>query len=77
MIVHKVLSKSYNSNLSLILNTTPLKLQQTVKYLGLSIQLARYTKIFYRIRNFVPKETLHMLYHSRILSRIQYGILIW
>ena len=43
----------------------------------LSLQLARYAGIFYRIRNLVPRETLHLLYHSLILSRIQYGILIW
>ena len=43
----------------------------------LSLQLARYAGIFYRIRNLVPRETLRMLYHSLILSRIQYGILIW
>ena len=92
MIVNKVLSKFCNTNLSLILNSTPLKRQQTVKYLGLyvdetlrwythiqqlSLQLARYAGIFYRIRNLIPRETLRMLYHSLILSRIQYGILIW
>ena len=92
MIVNKVLSKFCNTNLSLILNSTPLKRQQTVKYLGLyvdetlrwythiqqlSLQLARYAGIFYRIRNLIPRETLRMLYHSLILSRLQYGILIW
>ena len=69
-----------------------MKRPQTVKYLGLyvdetwrwsthiqqlSLQLARYAGIFYRIRNLVPKETLRMLYHILLLSRIQYGILIW
>ena len=92
MIINKVPSKSCNTNLSLILNSTPLECQQTVKYLGLyvdetlrwsthiqelSLQLARYAGIFYRIRNLVPRETLRLLYHSLILSRIQYGILIW
>ena len=92
MIINQVPSKSFNTNLSLILNSTPLKRQQTEKYLGLyvdetlrwsthiqqlSLQLARYAGIFCRIRNLVPKETLRMLYHSLILSRMQYGILIW
>ena len=92
MIINKVPSKSCDTNLSLILNSTPLKRQQTVKYLGLhvdetlrwsahiqqlSLQLVRYAGVFYRIRNLVPRETLRMLYHSLILSRIQYGILIW
>ena len=92
MMINKVPSKSCNTNLSLIPNSTPLKRQQTVKYLGLyvdeillwsthiqqlSLQLARYAGIFYRIRNLVPKETLLKLYRSLILSRIQSGILIW
>ena len=37
MIINKVPSKSCNTNLSLILNSTPLKRQQTVKYLGLYV----------------------------------------
>ena len=84
--------KSCNTNLSLILNSTLLKRQQTAKYLGLyvdetlrwsthiqqlSLQLTRYAGIFYRIRNLLPKETRRMLYHGLMLSRIQYGILIW
>ena len=93
MIINKVPSKSCNTNLSWILNSTHLKRQQTVKYFGLyvvdetlrwsthiqqlSLQLARYAEIFYRIRNLVPRETLRVLYHSLILSRIQYEILIW
>ena len=89
MIINKVPPNSCNTNLSLILNSTPLKRQQTVKYLGLyvdetfrlsthiqqlSLQLAQYAGIFYRIRNLVLRETLRMLYHSLILSRIQYEI---
>ena len=85
MKINKVPSKSCNTNLSFILNSTPLKRQQTVKYLGLnvdetlrwsthiqqlSLQLARYAGIFYRIRNLVPRETLRILYHNLILSRI-------
>ena len=92
MTINKVPSKSSNTNLSLILNSAPLKCQPTVKYLGLyvdktlrwsthiqqlSLQLARYAGIFYEIRYFVSRETLRMLYHSLILSTIQYGILIW
>ena len=37
MIINKVPLKSCNTNLSLILNSTPLKRQQTVKYLGLYV----------------------------------------
>ena len=39
----------------------------------LPLQLARWAKFFYRIRNLVPKETLRMLYHSLV----QYGISFW
>ena len=92
MIINKVPSKACKASLSLILNSTPLKHQQTVKYLGLyveetlrwsthiqqlSLQLDRYAEIFDKIRNLVPRETLRMLYHSLILLRIQYVILIW
>ena len=85
MIINKVPLKSCNASLSLILNSTPLKRQQIVKYLGLyvddivrwsthiqqlSLQLVRYAGIFYRICNLVPRKTLGMLYHSLILLRI-------
>ena len=60
-----------------------------VKYLGLfidsnfkwrsqinylSMQLARCLGLFYRLRNFVSRETLCMLYHSLVYSRIHYEI---
>ena len=92
MIINKVFSKSCNTNFSSILNSTPTKCQQTVKYLvlyvdetlrwpthiqQLPLQPARYAAIFYRVRSLVPTETLRLLYHSLILSRIQYRILIW
>ena len=43
----------------------------------LSLHLARYTGLIYRIGDFVPQQTLCMLYYSSIYSRIQYGLLIW
>ena len=74
------------------LNKTSLKREHTVKYLEifldenfkwcdqiqhLSLQLARYSSLFYKIRNFLPRQTLRMLYHSLIYSKLQYGILVW
>ena len=64
----------------------------TVKYLGvlldddltlfshishLSLQLMRYSSLFYKLRPFASKETLSMLYYDVIYSRIQYGISVW
>ena len=64
----------------------------TVKYLGvlldddiswsshinhLSLQLARYSGLFYILRPFASKETLCMLYYSLVYSRIQYRIGAW
>ena len=71
------------------LNDKFLKRSFIVKYLGLLIddtlnwsshiqhlshQLARLSGIFYRLHNYVKKETLCMVYHSLVSSRIQYGI---
>ena len=74
------------------LNKTSLKREYTVKYLEiflnenlkwsdqiqhLSPQLARYSGLFYKIRNFFPRQTLGLLYHSLIYSKLQYGISVW
>ena len=40
----------------------------------LSLKLARYSGLLYRIRNFLDRRTQCMLYYSLIYSRIQYGI---
>ena len=74
------------------INDKTLKRSSTVKYLGLFIddtlnwsshvnylshQLARFSGVFYRLRNYVNKETLSMLYYSLVYSRIRYGIIVW
>ena len=43
----------------------------------ITYQLARFSGVFYRLRNYVNKETLCMLYYSLVYSRIQYGIIVW
>ena len=43
----------------------------------LSLQLARYSGLFYKLRPFASKETLSMLYYSLVYSRIHYGISAW
>ena len=41
------------------------------------MQLARCMGLFYRLRNFVSRETLCMLYYSLVHIRIQYKITTW
>ena len=45
----------------------------------LSLKLAKFTGLLYRLRNYVTKDTLQMLYYSLFHSRtgIQYGITLW
>ena len=42
----------------------------------LSLQLAGYSGLFYKIRNFLSRQTLRMLYHRLIYSKLKYGILV-
>ena len=81
-----------NENFVIRLNDKLLERSSTVKYLGLLIhdtlnwsshiqhlshQLARLSGIFYRLRNYVKKETLCMVCYSLVNSRMQYGITVW
>ena len=90
MLINKQPYSSCNFDISLSLRSFTLKRERTVKYLGLYIDdclkwsshvhhlplhLARYTGLIYRIEDFVPQQTLCMLYYSLIYSRIQYGLL--
>ena len=83
---------SFIAEFQLQLNKTFLKRKHTVKYLGmlldenlkwcdqiqhLSLELARYSGLFYEIRNFLPRQTLRMLCHSLIYSKLQYSVLVW
>ena len=92
MLINKQPCSPCNFDISLSLRTFTLKRERTVKCLGLyiddclkwsshvhhlSLHLARYTGLIYRIRDFVPLQTLCMLYYSLIYSRIQYGLLVW
>ena len=40
-------------------------------------KLAHHSGLFYKICNFLPRQTLRMLYHSLAYFKLQYGILIW
>ena len=72
------------------MNKTRLQRENSIKYLGiifddklcwanhidnLSSQLARCSGLFCRLRNYVPRKTLCLLYYNLVYLRIQYGIL--
>ena len=44
---------------------------------NLSLRLAKYGAMLYRIRQFVNERTFRMLYYADICSHVQYGISIW
>ena len=92
MIINKIPHKSIDEPFKIALNGAVLERTESVKYLGvfiaqklnwsvhtnhLSLQLAKLTCIFFRLRNYVSKETLYMIYYSLVYSRIQYSIIAW
>ena len=92
LLFDKQLSRSCSTNFNVSLNSNDIKRIRAVKYLGiyinenlnwarhiqhLSLQLARYCGLIYRIRRFLNRKTLCMIYYSLIYSRIQYGIVTW
>ena len=81
--------KTCQCNFRIALNSITINGMHTVKYLGLfiddnlkwmsqinylSTHLARCTRLFYKLCNFVSRKTLCMLHYSLVYSRIQYGI---
>ena len=92
LLFNKQIQKPLSENFHLVHDQTSLQRHQAVKYLGiiiddklnwhcqvknLSLQLARYSGVFYRLSNLVPIHILKLLYHSLISSKLQYGILSW
>ena len=84
--------KTCKDEFTIVMNKTRLQRENSIKYLGvifddtlcwanhidnLSSQLARYSGLFCRLRNYVPRKTLFLLYYNLVYSRIQYGILTW
>ena len=77
---------------TIVMNKTRLQRENSIKYLGVIFddklcwanhidnlfnQLARCSGLFCRLRNYVPRKTLCLLYYNLVYSRIQYGILTW
>ena len=92
LLLDKQLNRSCLTNFNISLNSIDIKRIKSIKYLGiyidknlnwschiqhLSLQLARYYGLLYRIQNFIDRNTLCMLYYSLIYSRIQYSIVTW
>ena len=44
---------------------------------SLSFHLARYTGLFYKLKLYTNMDTMKLLYHSLINSKLQYGIIVW
>ena len=83
MITNKHPAKTVDIDFNLTINGVSLERVHSVKYLGvvvddkltwtehlkqLSLQLARYSGIFYRLHNVITQKTLIMLYYSLILE---------
>ena len=91
LLTNKHPQKNVDENFVIRLNDKLLERSSTVKYLGLLIddtlnwfshtqhlshQLARLSGIFYRLRNYVKKETLCMAYHSLVNSSLEYNTVL-
>ena len=92
MIFNKHPHKTCNYDFKLEINGNNLVRAGTVKYLGviidenltwsqhlkyLSSPIAKHSGLFYRLRNYVSREALCVLYYGLIYSKVQYGIISW
>ena len=91
LLINKTPYRPIAYNFKIMIDDTFFKQVENVKYLGgyinellnwpthtfISFQLAKYSGMFYRLQNYVTRESLIMLYHSLIHSRIQYGLISW
>ena len=92
MLINQQPNISCITEFQLQLNKTSLKREHIVKYLGivldkslkwcdqiqhLPLQLARYSGLFYKICDFLPRQTLRMLFYSLVYSKLQCSILVW
>ena len=88
IVINKHPHKVCSTSLTLTLSNISLKRVKLVKYLGiyideklswevhiqnLSLHLARCSGLFCKLRYYVPRETLRLLYYSLVYSKINYG----
>ena len=92
LLIHKQPSRTIKSTFEIKINDIMLTRSPIVKYLGLfidqnlnwiphvkslSFHLARYTGLFYKLKLYINMDTMKLLYHSLINSKLQYGIIVW
>ena len=94
MVINKYSHKSVSTSFNLNLNVIALKRVETIKYLRISIdemvtwtfhitqltlQLSKFAGLFYRLRSYVARETLCILYYTLVYTKItvQYEIIVW
>ena len=92
LLIHKQPSRTIKSTFEIKINDIMLTRSPIVKYLGLfidqnlnwiphvkslSFHLARYTGLFYKLKLYTNMDTMKLLYHSLINSKLQYGIIVW
>ena len=92
ILINKVPQKSISAPFTLTINKALKERKKSVKYLGLyidenlrwsshikelSLQLARSSGIFYKLRKFVSIDTLRTVLCALVHSRLQYGIIVW
>ena len=92
LLINKPPRISVSSEFKLVINQNIIERATSVKYLGVyldekltwsnhlqqhSLQQAKTSGIFYRLREYVTKKTLCMLYYSLVNSRVQYAISVW
>ena len=91
-LINKDPQKSISAPFTLTINKALVERKKAVKYLGLyidenlswsshikelSLQLARSSGIFYKLRKFVSIDTLRTVLCALVYSRLQYGIIVW
>ena len=92
VLINKVPQKSISAPFTLTINKALVERKKAVKYLALyidenlswlshikelSLQLARSSGIFYKLRKFVSIDTLRTVLCALVYSRLQYGIIVW
>ena len=92
LLIHKQPSRTIKSTFEIKINDIMLTRSPIVKYLGLfidqnlnwiphvkslSFHLAGYTGLFYKLKLYNNMDTMKLLYHSLINSKLQYEIIVW
>ena len=92
IVINKNPNLSLEKEMNILINKNKITRSKFVRYLGvlldenllwsyhvkyLETQLARFSGILYKIRNFLNFNTIRMMYHSLIYTKLNYGIICW